>query len=241
MLKFLAKLVVFILAMAVGRFIYEKAIALPHFALDRIELKGNCDIAPDSVRAISGLEEGKSIYEQNLKYAASKLSQQPGVIECSVEKGFFSTIYVEISMAEPALLIKGDRLYGLSREGIILPFDKQIPVLPLVTGRRFSSARCFDRLKDPDIAYAVELYDELMAASPDLWSRLSEINFMSDDIMKLFFSPGGTEVVVDKRDFYDAVKRVAVLDENGILKGDKTFDFRFGPVAVESSARKGIL
>ena len=61
--------------------------------------------------------------------------------------------------AEPALLIKGDRLYGLSREGIILPFDKQIQVLPLVTGRRFSSARCFDRLKDPDIAYAVELYD----------------------------------------------------------------------------------
>lgn len=229
------------MAVAVGRFAYEKAIALPHFALDRIELKGNCDIALDSVRAISGLKEGESIYEQNLKYAASKLSQQPGVIECFVERGFLSTIYVEISMAEPALLIKGDKLYGLSREGIVLPFDKRIPVLPLVTGRRFSGARCFDRLKDPDIAYAVELYDELMASSPDLCGRLSEINFMPDDIMRLFFSPRGTEVVVDKRDFYDAVKRVTALDENGILKSDKTFDFRFGPVAVESSSDKGIL
>ena len=241
MLKFLLKLVVLIMAMAVGRFAYEKAIALPHFALDKIELKGNCDIAPDSVRAVSGLEEGKSVYEQNLKYAVSKLSQQPGVIECSVERGFFSTIYVEIDVAEPALLINGDELYGLSREGIVLPFDKQIPVLPLVTGRRFSNARCFDRLKDPDIAYAVELYDALMAASQELCSRLSEINFTSEDIMNLFFSPGGTKVVVDKRDFYDAVKRVAVLDENGILKGDNTFDFRFGPVAVESSSHKGIL
>jgi cell division septal protein FtsQ len=241
MLKFLVKLVVFISAMAVGRFVYEKAIALPHFALDRIEVKGNWNIAPDSIRAISGLEEGKSIYKQNLKYAASKLSRQPGVIECSVERGFFSTIHVEIGMAEPALLINGDELYGLSREGIVLPFDKRIPVLPLVTGRRFSGARCFDRLKDPDIAYAIELYDELMAASPDLCSRLSEINFASVDVMKLFMSPEGTAVVVDKRDFYDAIKRVAVLDENGILKGDRTFDFRFGPVAVESSSRKGIL
>ncbi len=235
------KLVVLIMAMAVGRFAYEKAIALPHFALDKIELKGNWDIAPDSVRAVSGLEEGKSIYDQNLQYAVSKLSQQPGVIECSVERGFFSTIYVEISVAEPALLINGDELYGLSREGIVLPFDKRIPILPLVSGRRFSSARCFDRLKDPDIAYAVELYDALMTASPELCNRLSEINFTSEDIMNLFFSPRGMKVVVDKRDFYDAVKRVAVLDENGILKGDKTFDFRFGPVAVESSSHKGIL
>ncbi len=241
MLKFLVKLVVLIIAIAVGRFSYEMAIALPQFALDKIELKGNWDIAPDSVRAVSGLEEGKSVYEQNLKYAASKLSQQPGVIECSVERGFFSTIYVEISVAEPVLLISGDELYCLSREGIVLPFDKKIPVLPVVTGRRFSDARCFDRLKDPDIAYAVELYDALMAASPELCSRLSEINFTSENIMNLFFSPAGTKVVVDKRDFYDAVKRVAVLDENDILKGNKTFDFRFGPVAVESISHKGIL
>lgn len=241
MLKFLLKLVVLITAMAVGRFAYERAIALPQFALDRIELRGNLDIAPDSIRSVSGLEEGRSVYEQNLKYAASKLSQQPGVIECSVERGFFSTVYVEISMAEPALLINGDELYALSREGIVLPFDKQIPVLPLVTGRRFSSARCFDRLKDPDIAYAVELYDALMAVSPELCGRLSEINFPSRDIINLIFSPGGTVAVVDKRDFYDAVKRIAVLDETGILKKDKTFDFRFGPIAVESLSRKGIL
>lgn len=241
MLKFLLKLVVLIAAMAVGRFAYERAIALPQFALDKIELKGNLDISPDSIRAVSGLEEGKSIYEQNLKYAASKLSQHPGVIECSVERGFFSTIYVEINVAEPALLINGDELYALSREGIVLPFDKQIPVLPLVTGRRFSSARCFDRLREPDIAYAIALYDALMAVSPELCGRLSEINFPSGDIMNLIFSPRGTVAVVDKRDFYDAVKRIAVLDETGILKSDKTFDFRFGPIAVESLSRKGIL
>ncbi len=241
MLKFLVKLIVLIIARAVGRFAYEKAIALPLFALDKIELEGKWEIAPDSVRVVSGLEVGKSIYDQNLKYAASRFSQQPGVIECLVERGYFSTIYVEISVAEPALLINGDKLYGLSREGIVLPFDTQLPVLPLVTGRRFSSAGCFDRLKDPDIAYAIELYDALMAVSPELCGRLSEINFTSEDIMYLFFSPGGTKVVVDKRDFQDAVKRVAALNENGTLKGDKIYDFRFGAVAVESSSHKGIL
>jgi hypothetical protein len=241
MLKFLLKLVVLIIAVAAGRFAYERAIALPQFALDNIELRGNLDMAPDSIWVVSGLERGKSVYEQNLKYAASRLSQEPGVTECFVERDFFSTIYVEINMAEPALLIRGDELYALSREGIVLPFDKQMPVLPLVTGRRFSRARCFDRLKDPDIAYAIALYDALMAVSPELCGRLSEINFASRDVMSLFFSPWGAEVVVDKRDFSNAVKRIALLDQNGILEKDKTFDFRFGPVAVESSSRKGIL
>jgi cell division septal protein FtsQ len=241
MLKFLVKLVLLILAVALGRYAYEKVIDLPIFELKKIDLRGNSAIAEDSISALCGFEPGRSIYRQNLNFALSKLSAHRGVAECSVERGYFSGIVIRIDMAEPALLIKGDSLYCLSREGIILPFDSSIPVLPLVTGKKFSGIRCYDRLNDPDVAYALELYGLLMAASPALCARLSEINFVSGSALRIYLSPEGTVALLDKRDFADAVRRLAVLEENGILEGSRIFDFRFGPVAIESSFRKGTL
>jgi cell division septal protein FtsQ len=241
MLKFLVKLVLLILAVALGRFAYEKAIDLPVFELEKIDLRGNTSISEDSIMALCGFEAGRSIYRQNLNYALSKLSDHGEVAGCSVRRGYLSGISVRIDVAEPALLIKGNSLYCLSREGIILPFDSGIPVLPLVTGKKFSGARCYDRLRDPDVAYALELYSSLMAASTGLCARLSEINFTSGSELRVYFSPDGTIALLDKRDLTDAVKRLSVLDENGILEGNRIFDLRFGPVAIESSAGKGTL
>jgi cell division septal protein FtsQ len=241
MLKILVKLVVLSAAVALGRFAYERMVALPYFALGKIELKGNLEIGEDSLETMTGLEMGGSIFKQNLEYATLRLSRSPGVIKCTVSRGLTSTISIDIDRAEPVLLIKGAGVYSVSREGIVLPFDDRVPVLPLITGRSFSRARCYDRLEDPDIAHAVELYDGLHAVSEDLSGRLSEINFSSGAIMNLYFSPQGTRVILDKRDFGDAINRLAVLQESGILEGERVFDLRFGQVAVESSSGKEIL
>jgi cell division septal protein FtsQ len=241
MLKILVKLVVLMAAVALGRFAYERVVNLPYFALEKIELDGEGGMTADSLQNVTGLEMGVSIYRQNLKYATSRLSRCQNIIGCSISRGLTSTIHVRIECPEPVLLIKGNRLYSVSREGVVLPFGDEVPVLPLVTGRSFSRARCYDRLDDPDIAYAVELYDALGDVSADLAGRLSEMNFTSGAIINLYFSPDGTRVILDKRDFKDAVNRVAVLHENGVLRGRSVFDFRFGQVAVESSSAKEIL
>jgi len=241
MLKFFAKLVLLMFAVAMGRFGYEKVIDLPPFALKEIDLSGDCDISKDSVLTISGLQTGKSIYKQNLKFALSRLSHQPSVVECSIDRGYLSGIDIEINMAEPALLIKGGGLYCLSREGIVLPFDSDTPVLPIVTGRKFSGIKINDRLRDPDIIYSLRLYETMMAHSPGLCARLSEINFSYDSQIRIYLSPKGTVAVLSKRRFDEAVLRLAALQDKGLLEGQKIFDLRFGPVAVESSLTKGIL
>ena len=241
MLKFFVKLVLLIFAVAAGRFAYEKVIDLPEFALERIDLKGNCDMSEDSVMTLSGLKPGESVYRQNLKYALSRLSDQPAIVECSIKRGLNFDIDVEINTAEPALLIRGDGLYCLSVEGIVLPFENDIPILPLVSGKKFSNVKLYDRLRDADIAYALELYQTMMMVSPDLCARLSEINFHSDSQIRVYLSSKGTIAVLNKRDFKDAVRRLAVLNDSGVLEGKKIFDLRFGAVAIESSIKKGIL
>lgn len=241
MLKIFLKLVVLMLAVALGRLGYEKAIDLPSFALRKIDLDGNSGLSKDSVLTLSGLRAGESIYRQSLNYAMMRLTSDPAMVECSIKRGLLSEIDITINMAEPVLLIKGDSLHCISREGVVLPFDKNMPVLPLITGRKFSTVRSYDRLKDPDVVYALKIYESILAISPELCARLSEINFSSSDQIRIFLSPKGTIAVLDKRDFREAVQRLAVLHNNGLLEGPRIFDLRFGPVAIESSLEKGTL
>jgi cell division septal protein FtsQ len=241
MLKFFVKLVVLLLAVAAGRFAYVKGLELPLFALNEVVVTGNWKVSQDSILAITGLEKGKSVYKQDLKYAASRLMRQSGVVQCSLKRGYFSTININVTLAEPALLVNSGTLNALSREGMVLPMDSKLPVLPLVSGRRFSSVRCYEHLKDPDITYALETYDALMATSPALSTRLSEINFGDDNALRLYLSPGGTEVLLDKSDIRDGIKRLAAMADSGLVSDTAVFDLRFGPVMVESGIGRDIL
>jgi cell division septal protein FtsQ len=237
MLKIFVKLVVLILSVAGGRLAYDKALDLPPFALKNIHVNGNFTIPQDSILSVTGLEKGKSIYKQDLKYAASRLMKEPGVVSCSINRGYLNSIDIEVNVAEPALLVNNGQLSAISREGMVLPMNAQMPVLPLVSGRKFATLRCYDHVQDPDIAHALEAYDALMAISPNLCSRLSEINFGQDDALRLYFSPAGTEVLLDKSDIADSIKRLAALDDSGIAGDTAVFDLRFGPVMIESPGR----
>jgi hypothetical protein len=241
MLKIFLKLVVLLLAVAGGRFAYDKALGLPPFSLRNVKVTGNWTISQDSLLQIAGLEKGKSIYKQDLKYAASRIMSQAGVTECSIQRGLISDISIDVKTAEPALLINSGELKALSREGMVLPMNVKMPILPLVSGKKFKSVASFEQFKDPDIAYALETYDLLLATSPSLCARLSEINFREDGALRLYFSPAGTEVLLERSDINNSVKRLAALEESGIVDDTTVFDLRFGPVMIESSNRGGAL
>ena len=241
MLKFLAKLVLLLLAVAGGRLAYEYGLDIPPFTLSKVEVTGNWKTSESSILAITGLEKGKSIYKQNLKYAANNIMKQPGVVECNIERGLFSKISIHVDVAEPALLVNNGQLNAISREGMILPMNNEMPILPLVSGHKFESTKCYEHIKDPDIAYALEAYDALLAASPNLCSRLSEISFKDGDDLRLFFSPAGTEVLIAKQDIKNSIKRLALLDNKGMAQDTAVFDLRFGPVMIESTLGEATL
>jgi len=238
-LKIFVKLVLIIVAVALGRFGYEKVIDLPYFELDKIIIEGDCIIEKDSLVSLSGLDTTKSVYRQNIDFAVQMISDQPGIVDCEISRGFVSSVTIKVRSADPALCIIGDKDYGLSREGIVLPTSKSMPVLPFITGRRFSNIKCYDRLRTPDIAFALEIYEGLMSLSPELCARLSEINFGRGGDVNLYFSPKGTIVTINKRSIHDSIIRICSLDKEGYLFGRDTFDLRYGAIAIKSSATRG--
>jgi cell division septal protein FtsQ len=241
MLKFFIKLVVLIIAVGVGRFAFEKVANLPLFALEEVKINSNGYFDPDTLVALSGLEKGKSIFKQDLKFAADMISRRKGVVSCAVDRGVLSDISVDVEFAEPSLLINGDKVFGLSKEGIILPVNDLTPDLPLVTGRKFKDARCYEQIKDPDIAYALDLYNALNSRSPALCKLLSEISFKGKNLIIVYFSPDGTAVVLDKCCSESDIYRLCTLEKAGMLTGRRVFDLRFGDVVVESSIKRGTL
>lgn len=240
MLKLFLKVILMLLAVAGGRLAYEKALGLPFFALQEITLTGNSGLNIDSAAAVAGLERGKSIYHQNLNYAAANIMRQPGVIGCSVKRGHVSSIAIDIQVAEPALLVNCGDIRALSREGMVLPVTDDMPILPLVSGRGFANVQCYELLRNPDIAYALSIHDALLVSSPGLTSRLSEINFSPEECVNLYFSPAAT-VVLDKGGILNGIKRLSVLDKSGMMPDTAVLDLRFGPVMIESPVAKGAM
>jgi len=241
MLKFFLKLIVLIVAVGAGRFAFEKVANLPLFALEEVEINTNGYFDPDTLVVLSGLEKGKSIFKQDIKFAADMIARQKGVVSCVVDRGILSDISVNVEFAEPNLLINGDRVFGLSKEGIVLPVNDLTPDLPLVTGRKFKDARCYEQIKDPDIAYALDLYNTLNSRSPALCRLLSEINFKGKNLIIIYFSPEGTAVVLNKHYSESDICRLCTLKESGMLNGRRIFDLRFGDVVIESSMKRGTL
>ena len=241
MLKIFVKLVVLIIAVGAGRFAYEKTSNLPLFALDEVHVSSNGYFDPDTIAAIGGLEKGKSIFKQDMAFSAEMISRQNGVISCMVDRGFISDVNVDIKIAEPMLLISGSKVFGLSKEGIVLPVNESTPDLPLITGRKFRNARLYGHIEDPDIAYALEFYNELKSASPGLVTLLSEINFSGNNVIKTYFSPDGTSVLLDKNFSGRDLFRLCALEKTGNLRGRRIFDLRFGDIVVESTMNKGSL
>lgn len=241
MLKFFLRLVVLIAAVAIGRFAFEKVANLQLFALKDVEISTNGYIDRDTLVVLSGLEKGKSIFKQDVKFAAEMISRQKGVVSCSVDRGILSNINVDVEFAEPSLLINANSVFGLSKEGIVLPVNELTPDLPLVTGRKFKGAGHYEQIKDPDIAYALDFYNALNTRSPELCKRLSEINFKKKNLIIIYLSPDGTAIVLNKRYSESDIYRLDTLRSSGILEGNKIFDLRFGDVIVESSMKRGTL
>jgi hypothetical protein len=240
-LRIILKLLVILIAAGAGRFAYKKAVTLPMFELKEIKLNTNDYVDPDSIIHLSGLVKGRSTHEQNIVRAADLIARRNGVVSCVIDRGIFSNIDVDIKFAKPELLISGDRIYGLSREGIVLPVENREADFPVVSGRKFKSARCYRRLQDPEIAYALDLYNILKSYSPGLCDSMSEISFESKNLITVYFSPEGTAAVLDKCFTEEDICRLCALHASGLLKGGRIFDLRFGDVIVESAMTKGTL
>jgi len=239
MLKKFLKFLLILVILGLGRLSFEFAAELPILELNRIQLLGNWDISADSAATVAGLEKGKSILKQDLKFALERIMRQPGIVSCDIERQLPATIKINVRAAEPLLLINASTFMSISREGMVLPLNDNMQVLPFISGKKFTGIKCYELLRDSDIVTALSLYDKLLYSAPNLCASLSEIYCEGNGALRLYFSPDGTEIIIDNSNLSDSVMRLSMLNKSNMINDRKKLDLRFGPVILETVNDKG--
>lgn len=234
MKRFVGALIIVALSVITARYAYLKAIELPWFELAEVEI--NCPEYLDNETVIktSNLELGQSVFDQDYTLAADSLVNLPGIEAVSIERKLPSKVKVQLHSDEVVLFLKTDKIYGLTRGLKRVDIKKREKILPVVTGisnRKNDSYRSKLRL-----CYALSVYEWLGLLSKNLANRLSEIHFRNDELVELYFDPGGVKVRLSLRDYKKSLARLVVIDNRGLLGNSGAFDMTAGKMVVKGGA-----
>lgn len=240
MKKLIGAIIIIILAVISGRLAYLQVNNIPMLNLSRVNISCPPELEKQTIVNSSNLALGQSIFKQDIKNACDRLLAMPNVEAVTIRRHFPSTIDIQIETEQTILLVKAERLYGLTEGQKMVEMEQDENILPLVTGIEgdygtqtvINSAYYFtDQIK---MCYAIELYNALSKISPSLTERLSEIHFVGLEKVELFFDPHGLKVIMPIRGYQKSLERLAAIDNRDLLKDTLVIDMSRGRMINKS-------
>jgi cell division septal protein FtsQ len=234
MKKLVGAIIIIGLAAVSGRLAYMQVNNIPWLNLNRVNVQCSNDIPKQSVINSSQLAIGQSIFKQNILDASNRLLAMPNVQTVTIKRRLPATIDIQMETEKTILLVKAERLYGLTEGQKMIEQDQQEIILPLVTGIEgdystqsvINSAYFYsDQIK---LCYAIKLYNALGKISPTLSERLSEIHFIDIEKAELYFEPNGLKVILPIRGYLQSLERLAAIDNRGLFKDTNVIDMSGG-------------
>jgi hypothetical protein len=232
--KLVGAIIIIILAAVSGRLAYMQVNNTPMLNLSRVNIQCPAEIQQQSVLNNSNLAIGQSIFKQDIKDASNRLLAMPNVEAVSIRRRLPSTIDIQMETEKTILLVKAERLYGLTEGQKLIESGQDDNILPLVTGIEsdystqsvINSASYYaDQIK---LCYAIEMYNALGKISPTFLDRLSEIHFVDIEKAELIFEPNGMKVIVPVRGYLQSFERLVAIDNRGLFKDTKVIDMSGG-------------
>lgn len=240
MKKIVGSIIIIIFAVISGRLAFMQVNSIPMLNLSQVNIKCPPEIAKQTVISSSNLAIGQSIFKQNIKRASDRLLAMPNVEAVTIQRHFPSTIEIQMETEQTILLLKAERLYGLTEGQKMVEMKQDEYVLPLVTGiecdysaqSAINSAYYYtDQIK---MCYAIKLFTALSKISPSLAERLSEIHFVELEKVELFFDPHGLKVIMPIRGYLQSLERLAAIDNRDLSKDALIIDMSRGRMINKS-------
>jgi hypothetical protein len=225
-------LIIVSLAAIAGRYAYSELSKLSWFNLTEVRIDCSNRTKQEDILKASNLKIGESIFKQDLEYAGNALLEIPGVEVVKINRQLPSSVEIKLVSDQIELLIKTNKLYGLTRTLKLIDIENLELVLPVVTDVMGSSNLSYsNKMKS---CYALMIHDQLRLLSSSLADRLSEIHFCKSGMVELFFNPGGVKVLLHLRNHQMALNRLSILDSKGLLGNSGSFDMTAGRMVVKS-------
>ncbi|WP_319417286.1 FtsQ-type POTRA domain-containing protein [Marispirochaeta aestuarii] len=246
--RILSVLIIFLLLVLIGELVFHLVIT-PRLVLKKVsvDIDGYYPYGNEEILRIAGLEGGVSFLGVRERDLEEKLIANPMIKDARVKKQFPHSIAMSIvprAALASVLVDTGNSSIPLcvDREGYIIAAEAgENKPMPVISGVRFVDARPGMRFPEELVRYLEQLSD-LKAASPELFSLISEIKFVkkSTTDYEVVLFPGHARVRVrtgpeiNPELLKGILLVIDVVQKQGLTGSLAELDFRAGEVVYRT-------
>jgi len=188
----------------------------PEFRVEDLSVEGTSSLAPEELFDLTGIKPGRNQLKIDLKEEASKVVSHPLVAEVELVRSGLRGIVLRVKEESPASVIGTEARFGLSLQGRVLPYEQCKDFLPLpILSAPEVSLTPLEKLKEPQILYALDFYRAFLKISP-LWARkVSRIALSKSGDLLVSLNPQPLTVNFGRGTFTEKIHRLTfILKEN---------------------------
>jgi cell division septal protein FtsQ len=188
----------------------------PEFRVENLSVEGTRSLCPEELVKLTSIRPGRSQLGIDLKEEALKVLSHPLVAEVELARSGLKGIVIRAKEESPASVIQGERCFGLSLDGRVLPYELCEGFLPLpILSATKVSLTPLGKLKDPQTLYALAFYRSFLKISP-LWAkRVSRIALSKSGDLLVSLDPRPLTINFGRGMFTAKIQRLTfILKEN---------------------------
>ncbi len=207
-------------------------ICFPCFDLRGIQVEGNQKVSYSEILMLCPIKLGQNLFSLNTDGIKRGILSEPRIQKVHVKRKFPCGIIIKLEEKKPCLLINLGNMYGLTRQGEIIPLDEDMN-LPVVNGIEPERISPYHRPKSEKVNSALYLYDLLARDDARISKFISEINIEDKNNIILYLMPQGAKVFLGWGDFPDKFGRLSlILRQENEFEKLQYIDLRFKGQAI---------
>ena len=213
LLKLLRSSVV-VAVISLGLFLW--AYHSPEFRVEDLSVEGTSSLSPEELVKLTSIRPGRNQLGIDLKEEALRVLSHPLVAEVELARRGLKGIVIRAKEESPASVIRGKKRFGLSLEGRVLPYELCDGFLPLpILSAPKASLTPLEKLREPQILYALDFYRSFLKISP-LWAKkVSRIALSKSGDLLVSLNPRPLTINFGRGMFTEKIHRLTfILKEN---------------------------
>lgn len=146
------------------------------FAVREIAVTGAAQLSADTVRNLSGIRTGQSIWDINLMQIEARLRRNPWVKEVTVRRELPGSVRIDIRERRPMALFAYQTAYvEIDEAGVALDISPSLinRELPLITGPTAARVVLGEQVAAPGLLDGIRA---VLPLSPEIVRQISEVN-----------------------------------------------------------------
>ncbi|MFQ5629533.1 MAG: cell division protein FtsQ/DivIB [bacterium] len=147
------------------------------FSVKKIIVTGNNLIHVTDVLSAAKIDSAESIWDTDIELIQERLADLPQVQSANITRLFPSNILIHVQERKPVAIIISNGLWGIDREGVLLPqFRANVGLdFPVITRLRLKEQIPGTKVDNSKVIALANFLGELQASGPVIYNLISEV------------------------------------------------------------------